>query len=98
MMAKFSLGSKGENKKIHWLSWDKISEKKHNGGLGFKDLRCYNLALLAKQGWRLLNGGDSLLRRVLKTKYYPRSSILKAQCFMDLEEHFAKEYRVAVNI
>ncbi|KAF7121272.1 hypothetical protein RHSIM_Rhsim13G0210000 [Rhododendron simsii] len=66
MMAKFWWGSKGQEKKIHWLSWDKLSNKKHDGGMGFKDLRCYNLAMLAKQGWRLMNGGDSLLHRVLK--------------------------------
>ncbi|KAG5561218.1 hypothetical protein RHGRI_004294 [Rhododendron griersonianum] len=78
MMAKFWWGSRGEDSKIHWLSWSKLSEKKHNGGLGFRDLRCFNLALLAKQGWRLLIGGDSLLRRILKAKYYPRCSFMKA--------------------
>lgn len=40
-------------------SVDKLTEKKHDGGMGFKDLRCYNLAMLAKQGWSLMNGGDS---------------------------------------
>ncbi|KAF7134698.1 hypothetical protein RHSIM_Rhsim08G0116800 [Rhododendron simsii] len=33
MMAKFWWGSKGNERKIHWLSWAKLTEKKHNGGV-----------------------------------------------------------------
>lgn len=78
MMAKFWWGSKGGEKKIYWLSWDKLSEKKQYGGLGFRDLRCFNLAMLAKQGWRLIKGGDSLMRQILKAKYFPHSSFMRA--------------------
>lgn len=52
---------------------------KEEGGLGFRKLDKFNIALLAKQGWRLINFPNSLLARVLKTKYYPSSDFLSAQ-------------------
>ncbi|TQD95522.1 hypothetical protein C1H46_018878 [Malus baccata] len=46
-----------------------IKQKKH-GGLGFRDMQCFNLALLAKIGWRVIHTLDSLLAKVLCDKYY----------------------------
>jgi len=34
--------------------------------MGFRDLRCFNLAMLGKQGWRLITRPDSLCAKVLK--------------------------------
>ena len=55
-----------------------MCEPKASGGLGFKNLKCFNLVLLAKQGWRLQLAQDSLVFQVLKAKYFPRCDFINA--------------------
>uniref|UniRef100_A0A803Q3T6 PHD finger protein ING n=1 Tax=Cannabis sativa TaxID=3483 RepID=A0A803Q3T6_CANSA len=61
------------NKGIHWLSWDKLSKHKTTGGMGFRD---FNLALLAKQGWRLLTCESSLVGKIFKARYFANGNFL----------------------
>ena len=44
--------------------------------MGFRDLRLFNQALLAKQACRLLVYPDSLCAKLMKAKYYPQGHIL----------------------
>jgi hypothetical protein len=48
MMSKFWRGHKVNDKKIAWMSWKKMGLSKDVGGLGYCDLECFNMALLAK--------------------------------------------------
>jgi hypothetical protein len=52
---------------------------KKQGGMGFRDLHCFNLAMLAKQVWRLIAEPDSLCARVLRAKYFPSGDILNCK-------------------
>jgi hypothetical protein len=79
MVANYWWGQQQNEYKIHWLSWGKLCKSKDDGGVGFRDLSCFNLALLAKQGWRLLTSPTSLFYRVYKSKYFPRCSFMKAK-------------------
>ena len=46
--------------------------------MGFRDLRSFNLAMLAKQGWRMLQDQNSLLSRCFKAKYFLRYGFMEA--------------------
>ena len=47
MMNAFWWGHGGtSNKGLHWLSWEKLSVHKNHGGMGFKDLAAFNVAML----------------------------------------------------
>ncbi|XP_062170478.1 uncharacterized protein LOC133876208 [Alnus glutinosa] len=78
LMQKFWWGHKDNASKIYWMSRKKLSFSKSKGGLGFWDLRCFNKALLAKQRWRLLHSPHSLAGKILKAKYFPKSTFLEA--------------------
>ena len=46
--------------------------------MGFRDFHSFNLAMLAKQVWRLVNEPESFCAKVLRAKYYLQGDILKA--------------------
>jgi hypothetical protein len=46
------------------------------GGMGFRDMKMFNQALLARHDWRLLQFPESLCARTLKAKYYPRGDLV----------------------
>lgn len=56
-----------------------MCKSKHKGGLGFKDLRIFNIVLLAKQSLRVLQNTDSLPHQVLKAKYFPRTGFMQSK-------------------
>jgi hypothetical protein len=79
MICKFWWAQQDKENKVHWLSWEKLTRSKKDGGLGFRDLYGVNMAMLARQAWRMSISLDSLCAQVIKAKYYPNSSILQAK-------------------
>lgn len=62
MMNSFWWGSKHNGGGgINWLCWDTLCKPKSIRGMGFKKLYYFNLAMLGKQGWRLLYNLNSLV-------------------------------------
>ena len=60
-------GAKEGRRKTHWRAWEVLIKSKNHGGLGFRDFRLFNQALLARQVWRFSNP-DSLCAQVLKAR------------------------------
>ena len=79
MIRNFWWGQRKEEKKIAWVSWKKMCKAKSNGGMGFRNFQAFNLAMLAKQGWRLLSNPDSLCAKILRARYYPSGDILNSK-------------------
>lgn len=52
---------------------------KVHGGMGFKDLSAFNLAMLGKQGWNFLTEPESLVTRIFKARYFPSHTYLTTQ-------------------
>lgn len=53
--------------------------KKSEGGLGFRKLHEFNVALLGKQAWRLITRPESMVSKVYKARYYPTGNFLSAE-------------------
>ncbi|XP_050238375.1 uncharacterized protein LOC126687864 [Mercurialis annua] len=78
MVSRFWWGNSDSKSSVHWMSWDRMCIPKGDGGLGFRNFHSFNIALLAKQTWRMMTSPDSLCARIIKAKYHPRCDILKA--------------------
>lgn len=77
-MAKYFWSSSLDKNSMHWVSWKELATPKCNGGMGFRDLHHFNLAMLGKHGWRFLKNPNSLCARVLKGRYFPDMNFMQA--------------------
>ncbi|GKV37516.1 hypothetical protein SLEP1_g45542 [Rubroshorea leprosula] len=66
---RFLWGGIEGGKKINWVKWDTVCKDKELGGLGVKDLRKFNLALLGKWSGILVNKDEGLWKKVIVEKY-----------------------------
>ncbi|KAK5771442.1 hypothetical protein PVK06_047646 [Gossypium arboreum] len=71
----------GKDKGRFWtmIPWKTLCKPKRMEGLGIRDVRLFNLALLGRQVWRLLNNTDSLCFKVLSSRYFPDGNIFHAK-------------------
>jgi hypothetical protein len=76
LIRNFWWGEDENRRKVHWESWDVLTKPKNFGGVGFRDLKILNQAMLARQCWRIIKNPESLCARLLKSIYYPRGNFL----------------------
>ncbi|KAL9677882.1 hypothetical protein QQ045_015718 [Rhodiola kirilowii] len=61
--------NKKGGKGISWVSRETLYQKKEVGGLGFKDMRTFNEAILMKICWRMITQPQNLVSKVLLARY-----------------------------
>ena len=56
-----------------------MCKSKIQGGMGFRNLQAFNLAMLAKQAWRLLTNPSTMVARIYIAMYYPSCDVMGAK-------------------
>ena len=79
ILSKYWWGQTKEERKIHWINWQKLCTHKKKGGMGFRDVSVFNLVMLAKQAWMLIHNNQSLFCRVYKARYFLNCSFMLAE-------------------
>ncbi|KAL4339153.1 hypothetical protein GQ457_08G031640 [Hibiscus cannabinus] len=75
---RFWWSGKGSTRGWPFVAWADLCQPKAAGGMAFKDLHLFNIALLGKQLWCLLSEPGSLLYRTFRAKYFPDGDLLHA--------------------
>jgi hypothetical protein len=65
----FLWGGMGEEFKFHLVNWRKVCYPVREGGLGIRNLRCFNRTLLGKWLWRYASEPRAYWRKVVEAKY-----------------------------
>lgn len=55
-----------------------MTKHKTLGGMGFRDFRDFNLAMLGKQGWRFISNLNSLVTKLYKAGYFVDTDFLNS--------------------
>ena len=66
---RFLWGGGMEHKKIAWVKWESVCLPKEKRGIGIRDLRKFNYALLKKWKWNLFHNQGELWAKILISKY-----------------------------
>lgn len=64
--------------KLNWMGCDRLTKHKKAGGMGFRNFRYFNIAILGKQLWRIATNPHSLVSRLYKAKYFSNADIFQA--------------------
>jgi hypothetical protein len=67
---------KGKTRNLTLKSWQSICMPRSHGGLGIRDMKSTNLAILTKLGWTFLNEAPKVWVQQLHQKYIPYGNLL----------------------
>lgn len=78
-ISKYRWGQTWNERKVHWINWGKLYNLKKKGGMAFRVIHAFNLVMLAKQAWRLVQETHSLFYRGYKAWNFPQFSFMEAK-------------------
>lgn len=79
LMRRFMWGKVGKERYMAMIAWHKLCQEEDKGGLGIKDLKRFNKALLQKLVWQLATEQDRVWVAIIKAKYFPQESFWGAE-------------------
>lgn len=59
-----------DNKGMRLMRWGIMDILKVQGGLEYRDLHQFNLDIVAKQDWRILQQPNALALKIMKARYF----------------------------
>ncbi|XP_052625816.1 uncharacterized protein LOC128132862 [Lactuca sativa] len=69
LRARFFWGADIDERRMHWVRWDRVLTSRDDGGLGIGSLFSFNRALIFRWWWRFYHCPDLLWVRVIKSIY-----------------------------
>nr|XP_009587735.1 uncharacterized protein LOC104085422 [Nicotiana tomentosiformis] len=71
-------GKGGDTGGMRWMVWKGLCRHKEDGGLAFREVQNFNLAMLAKTTWSLLIRPEALVSRIYQARYFLTGDLLTA--------------------
>ncbi|CAL1371723.1 unnamed protein product [Linum trigynum] len=78
VLKRFFWSGSMRRKSLHWCDAKVLEKPKEEGGLGFKNFHLFNVSLIGKQVWRLLQNTDAIWVRLLKGLYFSNGVFFSA--------------------
>ncbi|XP_026447095.1 uncharacterized protein LOC113347631 [Papaver somniferum] len=66
-----------KSKGFYYFAWDAVNKPKELGGMGFKNMEIFNMAMLTKIAWRLVSEPNSLWSNTMKAFHYPNTEVIR---------------------
>lgn len=79
LMRRFFWSKKEEGRYLAYVSWERITKPKMEGGLGIRDLAIMGKSLMAKYLWQIAAGEETLWVNIVRAKYLPQSLLFHSK-------------------